>query len=44
METLFGRGKAGIRNLDRLQKPLAFHDKSKVKLKTSKMGLIPIAF
>jgi len=42
IETLLGRGKTGIRNLDRLQKPPILHDKPKVKLKTSKISPLPI--
>jgi len=44
MEILFGEGKAGIQNLDGPQKSPVLYDKSKVKPKTSKIGLIPIMF
>jgi len=42
MEALLGRGETGIRNLDRPQKPLVFHDKSKAEPTTSTIGTIPI--
>jgi len=42
METLLGRSETRIQNLDRLQKPPVFYDKSKTEPQTSKMGPIPI--
>jgi len=42
MEALPGRRKTGIQNLDRPQKSLIFHDKSKAESKISKMGFISI--
>jgi len=42
MEALSGRRKTGIQNLDRPQKSLIFHDKSKAESKISKMDFISI--
>jgi len=42
VEVLFGRRKTQIQNLDRSQKPPVFYGESEIKLKTSKMGPIPI--
>jgi len=43
MEALLGRSETGIRNLDRPQKPLVFHDKPKVESMTSAIGPVSLA-
>jgi len=42
VETLPGRGKNQVQNLDRPQKFGVLHDEPEVKQTTSKMGTIPI--
>jgi len=42
IEALLGRYNSEIRDLNRSQKSRVFHESSEVKLKTSKMGSIPI--
>jgi len=43
MEALLGRGKTGIRDLDRPQEPPVLHDKPEVESTISAMGPVSIA-
>jgi len=42
VETFPGRSNNKIRDLDRSQESRVFHESTKAKLETSKIGLIPI--